>query len=139
MIGPPANLLLGFGQAGATRNSIADIWGRSTPFRGEGLWPARLDGRTVELPDRGVQSVCKPCSNACALDIGVKDGRMAGVRGRVGDRTNRGRLGPKGLHGWDANNSHDRPTRPLIRDGGRMREAGWDEAMNLLVTACSCR
>lgn len=32
------------------------------------------------------------------MDIGVKDGKMVGVRGRVVDRVNKGRLGPKGLH-----------------------------------------
>jgi hypothetical protein len=33
-------------------------------------------------------------------DIGVKDGRIVGVRGRAIDRINHGRLGPKGLFGW---------------------------------------
>jgi anaerobic selenocysteine-containing dehydrogenase len=39
------------------------------------------------------------CSNGCACDIAVKDGRMVGVRGRAADRVNHGRLGPKGLYG----------------------------------------
>jgi ferredoxin-nitrate reductase len=38
-------------------------------------------------------------SNGCGLDIGVKDGKVVGVRGRATDRVNKGRLGPKGLHG----------------------------------------
>ena len=38
-------------------------------------------------------------SNGCGLDIGVKNGRVIGVRGRVTDRVNKGRLGPKGLNG----------------------------------------
>jgi ferredoxin-nitrate reductase len=33
------------------------------------------------------------------MDIGVRDGKVVGVRGRVSDRVNKGRLGPKGLHG----------------------------------------
>ena len=80
-----------------------------------------------------MQSACVLCSNGCGLDIGVKDGRIVGVRGRAVDRVNRGRLGPKGLHGWEANHSPDRLTRPLIREGGRLREASWDEAMGLIV------
>lgn len=32
------------------------------------------------------------------MDIGVKDGKVVGVRGRTADRVNKGRLGPKGLH-----------------------------------------
>ena len=47
-----------------------------------------------------MQSCCVLCSNGCALDIGVKEGKIVGVRGRAEDRVNHGRLGPKGLHGW---------------------------------------
>jgi anaerobic selenocysteine-containing dehydrogenase len=115
------------------RDSIADIHGPRTPFRGEGAWPVRLDQRTLEEPERWVQSACVLCSNGCGLDIGVRDGRIVGVRGRAEDVVNRGRLGPKGMHGWEANHSPDRLTKPLIREAGRMREASWDEAMELIV------
>jgi hypothetical protein len=53
---------------------------------------------------------------------------VVGVRGDRLDRVNRGRLGPKGLHGWEANHSADRLTGPLIRRGGRLESASWDEA-----------
>jgi hypothetical protein len=36
------------------------------------------------------------CSNGCGVDVGVKDGKVVGVRGRAVDRVNKGRLGPKG-------------------------------------------
>ncbi|BDP43458.1 nitrate reductase catalytic subunit (plasmid) [Deinococcus aetherius] len=114
-----------------TRDSIGNIWGERTPYRGE--WSARVDEHVVEEPDRWVQSACVLCSNGCALDIGVKDGRIVGVRGREVDRVNRGRLGPKGLHGWEANGSPDRLTHPLVRRGGRLERATWDEAMELIV------
>jgi anaerobic selenocysteine-containing dehydrogenase len=55
------------------------------------------------------------------------------VRGRPDDRVNHGRLGPKGLHGWEANAASDRLTDPLIRDRGELRPAIWDEAMQLVV------
>jgi len=116
-----------------SRDSIQDVWGPRTPYHGEGAWPARVDELTGEDPDRWVQSCCVLCSNGCALDIGVKSGRIVGVRGRAEDRVNRGRLGPKGLHGWAANNAPDRLTRPLVRSGGRLREADWPEAMDLVV------
>jgi anaerobic selenocysteine-containing dehydrogenase len=67
------------------------------------------------------------------LDIGVRDGRIVAVRGRAVDVVNRGRLGPKGLHGWCANHSPDRLTRPLIRRRGKLVEASWDEATDLIV------
>ena len=117
-----------------TRNSIADVWGDRTPFFGEGCWPERVDQRTTATAERWVQSACVLCSNGCALDIGVADGRMVGVRGRGIDPVNRGRLGPKGLHGWKANHSPDRLTLPLIRKDGLLQVASWDEAMSLIVT-----
>jgi anaerobic selenocysteine-containing dehydrogenase len=66
-------------------------------------------------------------------DIGVKDGKIVGVRGRSVDIVNHGRLGPKGLNGWVANDSPDRLKKPLIKKSGKLVEATWDEAMDLIV------
>jgi ferredoxin-nitrate reductase len=123
-----------------TRDSIKDVWGPRTPYHGEGNWPERVDQKTTEEPDRWVQSCCVLCTNGCGLDIGVKGGKIVGVRGRADDRVSHGRLGPKGLNGWQANASPDRLTRPMIRDGkkpgGAFREASWDEAMDRVVRRC---
>lgn len=73
------------------------------------------------------------CSAGCGLDVGVRDGRIVGVRGSAADHVNRGRLGPKGLHGWEANHSPDRLTRPLIRRNGVLEPASWDEALGLVA------
>jgi len=117
-----------------SRDSIENIWGDRTPYLGEDRWPERRDERTTEKPDRWVQSACVLCSNGCGCDIGVKDGRIVGVRGRTQDSTNSGRLGPKGLHGWEANNSPHRLTTPLIRSSnGNLEPASWDEAMRVLL------
>ena len=117
-----------------TRDSITDVWGPRTTHDADGSWPERVDLRTSEEPDHWVQSACVLCSNGCGCDIGVKDGRIVGVRGRGVDTVSRGRLGPKGLHGWEANNSADRLTRPLMRRNGRLEPISWDEAMDLLVS-----
>jgi anaerobic selenocysteine-containing dehydrogenase len=117
----------------ATRDSVADIWGRPTPYYGEGQWPVRVDERVIEAPERWVQSTCLLCSNDCGMDIGVKGNRIVAVRGRAVDRVNRGRLGPKGMHASFANNSPDRLTRPLVRRNDTLQEASWDEAMDLIV------
>ena len=116
----------------APQDRILDIWGDRTPYVGD--WPIRIDQNTVETPDHWVQSACVLCSNGCGMDIGVKDGRMVGVRGRSQDRVNKGRLGPKGLYGWVANASPDRLTQPLIRRGKTLEPATWDEAMELIVS-----
>jgi ferredoxin-nitrate reductase len=81
-----------------------------------------------------VQAACVLCSNGCGVDIAVKNERIVGVLGRADDVVNHGRLGPKGLNGWVANNSLDRLTQPLTRRNGKLQPASWDEAMDLIVT-----
>jgi anaerobic selenocysteine-containing dehydrogenase len=114
------------------RTRISDIWGPRTPYVGR--WPSRVDTNVTEQPERWIQSACVLCSNGCALDIGVKDGVIVGVRGRDGDPVNHGRLGPKGLYGWEANASPDRLRRPMIRRGSVLKPASWEEAMDLVVS-----
>ena len=121
-----------------TRDRIAEPWGARTPYGPGEAWPVRVDtflseGTSSDDVDRWVQSASVLHSNGDGLDIAVRDGRIVGVRGRGQDRVNHGRLGPKDLFGWQANHSPDRLTRPLVRDGGRLVEASWDEAMNRVV------
>jgi ferredoxin-nitrate reductase len=122
--------------AGADVDRTRDPWGTPAPFALGAEWPIRVDQHLTVEPAE-VQSwhpsACVLCSNGCALDIGVKDGRIVGVRGRGEDRVNHGRLGPKGLYGWQANHAPDRLTRPMIRRNGELREASWDEAMSEIV------
>lgn len=80
----------------ASRDSIEDIWGPRTPYKH--VWPTRADELVMEEPEKWVQSACVLCSNGCGMDIGVKDNKIVGVRGRIMDRVNHGRLGPKGMH-----------------------------------------
>src|SRR5947199_6166420 len=112
---------------------IADIWGGRTPHAAGTPWPVRVDRYVdegvAEADIDWVQSACVLCSNGCGMDIGVQDGRIVGVRGRASDRVNRGRLGPKGLFGWQANNSPDRLTEPLVRVDGELRPTSWDTAL----------
>jgi ferredoxin-nitrate reductase len=117
----------------ATRDSIRDVWGARTPHGPGQDWSERVDVRTVDEPERWVQAACVLCSNGCGCEIGVKGNRIVGVRGRATDVVNKGRLGPKGLHGFEANHSPDRLTRPLIRRDGKLQPASWDEAMDLVV------
>nr|BFE99418.1 hypothetical protein GCM10020241_10940 [Streptoalloteichus tenebrarius] len=116
---------------------VADIWGARTPHGVDEPWPVRVDQYLAEgVPEhevRWVPSACVLCSNGCGMDIAVHSGRIVGVRGRAGDRVNHGRLGPKGLFGWQANNAPDRLTEPLVRQGGTLQPATWDEAMGLVV------
>src|SRR3954452_14389738 len=116
---------------------IADIWGTRTPHARGARWPVRVDqfleDGVAEAEVEWVQSACVLCSMDCGMDVAVKHGRIVGVRGRAGDRVNHGRLGPKGLFGWQANNSPDRLTEPLVRRDGELRPASWEEALGAVV------
>jgi ferredoxin-nitrate reductase len=117
---------------------IKEPWGERSPFgAGEG-WSRRVDqfleeGLTEVEVDRWVQTASILHSNGDALDIAVKDGRIVGVRGRGVDRVNKGRVDPKDLFGWQANNSEDRLKRPLVRENGELVEANWEDAMGRIV------
>jgi ferredoxin-nitrate reductase len=126
------------GTTDAVTDRVADPWGPRTPYGSGDQWPARVDlhleqGLAEHDVDRWVPSASVLHSNGDAMEIAVKDGRIVGVRGSARDRVNRGRLDPKDLYGWQANNSPDRLTRPLVKDGGRLVEASWDEAMERVV------
>jgi len=121
-----------------TEDRIADVWGDRTPYPRGGDWPVRVDahlasGVSPGDVDRWVQTASTLHSNGDAFDVAVRGGRMVGVRGRADDRVNRGRLGPKDLFGWQAIQSPDRLTRPLVRRDGRLVECSWDEAMDVVV------
>jgi ferredoxin-nitrate reductase len=124
--------------AGSAPPRIADPWADRTPFAPGDEWPERVDahlrdGLSEDDVDRWVQTASVLHSNGDAYDIAVKDGRIAGVRGRAGDRVNRGRLGPKDLYGWQSMHSPDRLTRPLVREGERLVESDWETAMGRIV------
>jgi ferredoxin-nitrate reductase len=120
-----------------TTDRIEHIWGARTPYGSGEEWPERVDIHLVDGVseadvDRWVQSACLLCSNGCGVDVAVADGRMVGMRGRAVDRVNKGRLGPKGLFGWQGQ-LHDRLTTPLVRRNGELVEATWEEAMQVVV------
>lgn len=116
---------------------IDDIWGKRTPYRAGEAWPDRvdeflLDGVARSDVQRWVRGACLLCSNGCGVEVAVAGGKMVGIRGRAEDRINHGRLGPKGLYGWQGQ-QRDRLTTPLVRENGRLVETDWDTAMNLVV------
>ena len=92
---------------------MVNLWGKRTPFGSSEDWPVRVDqilekALSENDVDRWVQTASVLHSNGEALDIAVKDGRIVGLRGRGIDRVNKGRVDPKDLFGWQANNSEDR-------------------------------
>jgi len=82
-----------------------------------------------------VRTTCPYCGVGCQLLLHVKDGRIVKVTGAEEAAPNQGRLCVKGRFGYDFIYSPERLTTPLIRDkkGGELREASWDEALDLVA------
>jgi anaerobic selenocysteine-containing dehydrogenase len=124
------------GMAGGWPDRIAAPWGERTPFGAGQDWPVRVDqhlGIAESDVERWAPSASLLHSNGDAMDIAVAAGRIVGVRGRATDRVNHGRLDPKDLYGWQANNAADRLTRPLLRIEGELVAVDWDTAMSRVV------
>jgi formate dehydrogenase major subunit len=79
-----------------------------------------------------VRTTCGYCGVGCQVDVHVADGKLARVEGAPSP-VNRGHLCVKGryAHAWVAD--PERLTVPLIRRDGRLVEADWDSALDLLA------
>jgi anaerobic selenocysteine-containing dehydrogenase len=72
---------------------------------------------------------CPICQAVCALRITLDDDRrVTEVRGDDKDPFSQGYICPKGASLGRIDEDPDRLRVPMIRDGDRWREAGWDEA-----------
>jgi predicted molibdopterin-dependent oxidoreductase YjgC len=80
-----------------------------------------------------VRTTCPYCGVGCQVWLHVKNGRVVKVTGVNGVVPNEGRLCVKGRFAYDFIHSPDRLTEPLIRENGALREATWDEALDLVA------
>jgi predicted molibdopterin-dependent oxidoreductase YjgC len=76
-----------------------------------------------------VRSVCTYCGTGCVVKLHTIQGRVVRVTGDEEAEVNRGSLCVKGRFGYDFIYHEDRLTDPLVREGGRLRKATWDEAL----------
>src|SRR2546430_2215264 len=81
---------------------------------------------------RRTKTVCTYCGVGCSFDVWTKDRQILKIEPQDGP-TNGISTCIKGKFGWDFVNSSDRLTKPLIREGGKFREANWDEALALVA------
>jgi predicted molibdopterin-dependent oxidoreductase YjgC len=63
----------------------------------------------------------------------VQDNRVVKITGVEDGPPNDGSLCVKGRFGFDFIHSPQRLTTPLIREKDQLREAGWDEALDLVA------
>ena len=83
---------------------------------------------------RHVRTTCHYCGVGCQLDLHIKDDKIMKVTGVEDALPNQGRLCVKGRFGYDFVQSPNRLTVPMIRENGKLRDASWDEALDLVAS-----
>ncbi|MGB5934045.1 MAG: molybdopterin-dependent oxidoreductase, partial [Anaerolineae bacterium] len=82
---------------------------------------------------RNVLTTCVYCGTGCRLYLEVLDGQVVGILPAKTDPVSEGKLCIKGWNAHAFIHHQDRLTKPLIRGNGRLIEAGWDEALDLVA------
>lgn len=80
-----------------------------------------------------VRTTCSYCGVGCQLYLHVREGRVIRVTGVEDVGPNYGSLCVKGRFGYDFIQDAGRLKTPLIREGGRFREASWEEALGFVA------
>ena len=88
---------------------------------------------------KNVLTTCIYCGCGCGLHLQVLDGRVVGTLPAKDHPIGEGKLCIKGWNAHGFVHHPERLTTPLIRDekGGPLREASWDEALDLVASRLS--
>ena len=78
------------------------------------------------------ESACSQCSMGCGMKIVTRNGNVLRVEGDWDAGTTKGLLCEKGRFA-PLFDRRERLTRPMIRRGGRLEAAGWDEALKVVA------
>jgi NADH-quinone oxidoreductase subunit G len=92
--------------------------------------PYRFRARPWDNESAG--GVCTLCSSQCNVTFTVRDDRVMRVLAREHEGNtdvDDGWLCDKGRFAYQAIHADDRITRPLVRDGGELREVSWERAL----------
>ena len=80
-----------------------------------------------------VRTTCCYCGVGCQLDLCTRDNEIVKATSAVGVVPNDGNLCVKGRFGLDFVNHPDRLRTPLLRKGGELTAASWDEALDFVA------
>ncbi|WP_319470196.1 molybdopterin-dependent oxidoreductase [uncultured Pseudodesulfovibrio sp.] len=99
---------------------------------GDGL-TTLAGGATPPLPDTAIPTHCYTCGALCGMTAKLSDGVLTGTVGLPGDPKGAGKLCPKGGSAPKHVYSAYRLKAPLVKEDGRFRKAGWDEALDRMA------
>ena len=93
-----------------------------------------LATRGIAKPDRVVTTICPYCGVGCQLKLEVKDGKIIRSIPDPDGVVNKGQACVKGRFGIAEFVHHpQRLTSPLISRNGELKEASWDEALEVVA------
>jgi NADH-quinone oxidoreductase subunit G len=95
--------------------------------------PYRFRARPWDIEGSG--SVCALCPSQCNVTFTVRDDRVLRVLGRDNAEVDDGWLCDRGRFAYQSIHVDERVTRPMIRDGGELREVGWERALDEAASA----
>ncbi|HEX3131937.1 MAG TPA: molybdopterin-dependent oxidoreductase [Thermoanaerobaculia bacterium] len=72
--------------------------------------------------------ICPLCEACCGLEVELRDGRVAAIRGDREDVFSAGYLCPKGVALKELHEDPDRLRAPLVKRDGRFAAVSWEEA-----------
>jgi NADH-quinone oxidoreductase subunit G len=87
----------------------------------------RFRARPWDIEDAG--SVCTLCPSQCNVILTVRDERVERVLARDHPEVDDGWLCDKGRFGYQMAESEQRIIEPLVREGGELRRASWEAAL----------
>ena len=95
--------------------------------------PYRFRARPWDIEGSG--SVCALCASQCNVSFTVRDDRVLRVLGRDHAEVDDGWLCDRGRFAYQSIHVDERVTRPMIRDGGELREVSWERALDEAASA----
>ncbi len=90
--------------------------------------PYRYKTRPWDL--KGADTVCPYCATGCRMVIEQRDGFVIRSKAQLGVGINSETLCARGRFGCDFISNPERLTTPLVRRGGSLKPATWEEAIN---------
>lgn len=84
-----------------------------------------------DAPVRTEYRACNLCEAICGLEFKLQGPQIISIRGDDNDPFSRGHICPKAVALKDIHEDPDRLRKPMLREGGKWREIGWDEAFEL--------
>lgn len=116
---------------GDIRNSTCEACGECVVHCPTGALSFRNQPLTA---DSEAKAICPYCGVGCGLVLSVRRGKVIASRGDRDNPVNKGVLCVKGRFGSTEYINHpERLTTPLIRKQGKLEQATWDEALDLVA------